>query len=1055
LRYPLVGLPWWQQGLLLVGLILAQSSCQQPPTPVASTQSAVKAPVVTTECVRMDLSGKGWKLLLDPQAPWASEPLVINPEVLQHSHLPASYGATTIPATSPASTAPSTMPSGPYGWPHGPAQDLATLLSKPETINVSVPGTVEQYFWEKAANPHETQGNYQGVSWWLKEFTLPDNFPTAQHVYLHFQACRYRAEVFVNNQPVGYDIVGSTPFSLDITQAVKRQGKNLLAVRITDPNDNTLQYNFNWADYAAIPWGATNVPAVHGFGGIHAPVWLESRPANHISDLVVRNKPSPSTTQPSSVDVLVEFQQPPSLPGTLEYRITPHGQADQTVWQHTLPLTEELLKKPVAITADVPGAKLWDLKNPNLYDCIVRLRQGDQVTDVTTQRFGFRWFAPEDVGGADAVFRLNGQRVVVRGAISWGYWPVNGIFPTREQALHQIRQAKILGLNLLAMHRAIADPLVIEAADELGMLIYSEPGGYKCDYGNNDARTIAREKLLRLVRRDRSYPSVVMWGMINEIWVKERQVLPSYLKDMVDAHALDPSRAIMLASGQGGIKGEPRAEGSWMPPYGDKRLEVGFSNEHRAGGPGVYHDGLWSNPQSYSASDGNPANIIYWGEDGAISNPPQLDKLKAFFEQSPQRGWDGDDFLRMHKEYTKWFAQHGGLGGFDNQLDVWARRMGNVTYYYHGRLIENIRTNNKTDGYMINGWECMKLDNHSGIVDQLRNMKGDPDILAYYNRPLHLAVKLRTKVTQPDTSVVADVLVANEVNLKGKLQLKVVTLRGQEQLQEQTWDVELTGGETFGQLLRDNITVPVGNVAGRVRVVATLSRGAEVVVRGEDEVFVINYRDLPLPAQGAVHDQSGQLTRFLQQELKYEVTDLTKADTVATPPAWLLVGIIGPQGDAIIKRYLDLAQAGTRLIVVAEPERWAAAMAERKWVTYEGTMAVPQNWVGGMFFALDHPVLDGLPTNQGLNWEYQVIQTSRQRKGFSRYALLLGGDQCALGAWNHHEPRLGSVLSVVKTGTGSVTLCTADLCRMVVETAPQLATAKRLLVNTLRYAPKP
>ena len=39
----------------------------------------------------------------------------------------------------------------------------------------------------------------------------------------------------------------------------------------------------------------------------------------------------------------------------------------------------------------------------------------------------------------------------------------------------------------------------------------------------------------------------------------------------------------------------------------------------------------------------------------------------------------------------------------------------------------------------------MKLENHSGIVDNYRNPKGDIETLAYYNRPLYLAVKMDRK----------------------------------------------------------------------------------------------------------------------------------------------------------------------------------------------------------------------------------------------------------------------------------------------------------------------
>lgn len=75
-------------------------------------------------------------------------------------------------------------------------------------------------------------------------------------------------------------------------------------------------------------------------------------------------------------------------------------------------------------------------------------------------------------------------------------------------------------------------------------------------------------------------------------------------------------------------------------------------------------------------------------------------------------------------------------------MDDLTRSMGNVSFYYQGRIIENIRISNTVDAYAVNGWESMKLENHSGIVDNYRFPKGDPEVMARYNAPLYLAVKM-------------------------------------------------------------------------------------------------------------------------------------------------------------------------------------------------------------------------------------------------------------------------------------------------------------------------
>ena len=75
------------------------------------------------------------------------------------------------------------------------------------------------------------------------------------------------------------------------------------------------------------------------------------------------------------------------------------------------------------------------------------------------QGFGFRWFAPHGLG-TDAVFRLNGDRIRLTSAISWGYWGLNGLWPSPDLAEKEVNQAKALGLNVLTA-------LLLAGADEV------------------------------------------------------------------------------------------------------------------------------------------------------------------------------------------------------------------------------------------------------------------------------------------------------------------------------------------------------------------------------------------------------------------------------------------------------------------------------------------------------------------------------------------------------------------------------------------------------------
>ena len=76
---------------------------------------------------------------------------------------------------------------------------------------------------------------YHGVAWYWREFVAPTNPHPQGRYLLRFWAVDYRADVWLNGQSVGGHESGETPFTLDVTDAVKPGATNLLAVRVVNP----------------------------------------------------------------------------------------------------------------------------------------------------------------------------------------------------------------------------------------------------------------------------------------------------------------------------------------------------------------------------------------------------------------------------------------------------------------------------------------------------------------------------------------------------------------------------------------------------------------------------------------------------------------------------------------------------------------------------------------------------------------------------------------------------------------------------------------------------
>ncbi len=136
--------------------------------------------------VEVDLSGRGWRLWHDKQAAWQQDELFFPaPDI---SKLPVN------------------PPTG--GW---------EVLNADRGREVFVPGTVEEYLQEVAG----PEGDLTGVSWWYRTVVIPAA-SSPRRVLLRFESVRMRAEVYADGKLVGYDLVGNTPFEVDLSGVASR-----------------------------------------------------------------------------------------------------------------------------------------------------------------------------------------------------------------------------------------------------------------------------------------------------------------------------------------------------------------------------------------------------------------------------------------------------------------------------------------------------------------------------------------------------------------------------------------------------------------------------------------------------------------------------------------------------------------------------------------------------------------------------------------------------------------------------------------------------------------
>jgi hypothetical protein len=787
------------------------------------------------------LSGQPWHLWRDSQAPWQNDDLFA-------------------PGTD-ISKIPSNPPTG--GW------DTLDHLS---ATTVAVPGTVEEYLyhWDPAKPETKLSQGITGVSWWYCTFNAPRSLE-GKRVTLEFESARLRAEVYLDHKLAGYNLVEGVPFSVDITGMLKPGGKAQLAVRITNPGGI-----WSWEDFKVMRWGNKEIPVSHSFSGITGKVKLLITDPVHVEDIYVQNTPEPRVV---NAQVTLRNDSATVTHGDLEISLEAKADPGRQVARQVLknvaiPVGESL--QTVKLSA--PAAKLWDLDHPNLYLCKVTLENGSGARiDTLDQVFGFRWFAPEGIG-KDAVFRLNGKRIVLRTAISWSFWPINGLFPSPNLAAQQVADAKMLGLNMLNFHRCIGSPAVFDKADAMGLLYFEEPGNYVAGSADPFCELLERDKLLRMVRRDRSHPSLVIYNMINEQWVmygadKNPQLYDTFKTDMAAAHQLDPSRTILLASSWARKPpGSDEPVKLNMRPFDDAQYLSGWFDFHRAGGPEVWKQEFYQSPAKHYGLTTNAGEIVYWGEEGAVAAPPRLALIKQTLDAAPQKGWDGDIYLDWYRRFDDYLTRKNLRAVFPT-VDKFTVALSAVSLEQQGRKIEDTRICNLNDGYAVNGWESEPYEDHSGIVDCFRNIKGDPTLISYYNQPLYVAVKSRNLVVSCGAIATVDFYLINEKNIAGPQTLKISARRpdGSEAFQESV-PVHADGGDTYGQLLTKGVVVPTDDSAGLWTIHATLidPSGREIAT-GREQIFAVDWKEAKLGGNGAVYEEGSNVRDFLKSQKGIDV----------------------------------------------------------------------------------------------------------------------------------------------------------------------------------------
>lgn len=415
--------------------------------------------------------------------------------------------------------------------------------------------------WDRVSLPHtwnahdpfdDVESYRRGTAWYRKTITLGEELRT-KRIFLYFEGVNQTANVYVNGAFAGNHKGGYTAFAFDVTDLIKFDGvrnDNLIAVQVDNSHD------------PQIP------PLSVGFalyGGIYRDVWLIATDPVHI-DVTDHASSGLYVTAPNVTQARAEVR----VRGT----IVNSGSDERQV--RVVSTLVDSSGAPVAeginvVTAPARGRvalmqtlsvlanpHLWSPDRPYLYQLHTSVYDGPVLRDRVSNAIGLRWFSFDPNGG----FSLNGEKLKLRGTNRHQDMAGFGSALSNDQHVRDLKSIKDMGANFLRLAHYPQDPAVLDAADKLGLLIWEEIPVVNHITPSDEFAQNSRTALREMIRQHYNHPSVVLWGMMNEVflWSKAgarigKQADTMYMRQVRDfaagldriARAEDPTRFTTMA----------------------------------------------------------------------------------------------------------------------------------------------------------------------------------------------------------------------------------------------------------------------------------------------------------------------------------------------------------------------------------------------------------------------------------------------------------------------------------------------------------------------------
>ncbi len=368
--------------------------------------------------------------------------------------------------------------------------------------------------WESVNVPHTWNAIdgangfdfYKDACWYRKEFTV-DTVNSGNKVYIEFNGSNSITDVYVNGHHLGQHRGGYSTFRFDITEVITFGEKNTLAVKV----DNTVVEDVypQMADFTF-------------FGGIYRDVNLVI--ANHVHfDLMDYGSKGVYIVQDNVTEEQANLTLKTKLTNDLEEEKKVRLWADildaegktaaYGAKEIVLPAGETtVVELPIKIEKPI----LWNgRKNAYMYEANITLTSFNDTIDELSIPFGVRYFKVDPEKG----FFLNGEHLRLNGVSRHQDRKDMGWAITKKEHKEDMEFIKEVGATSIRLAHYQHDQYFYDLCDREGMVVWAEIPFISIMSKTELEGINAKQQMIELIRQNFNHPSIMFWGVQNEIQI--------------------------------------------------------------------------------------------------------------------------------------------------------------------------------------------------------------------------------------------------------------------------------------------------------------------------------------------------------------------------------------------------------------------------------------------------------------------------------------------------------------------------------------------------------